>query len=139
MSEMNASNTTQKRIIFFDGICHLCNGFVDFVISRDKKHLYQFAPLQGETAKALLPENLRTELSSVIYLENDNIKQQSTAVISIMIGLGFPYHFCYIFYFVPARLRDFIYKWVANNRYTWFGQRETCRLPQAEERQYLLP
>ena len=41
-------------IILFDGICNLCNGFVQFVIRHDKKNKFKFASLQSEGAKKLL-------------------------------------------------------------------------------------
>jgi predicted DCC family thiol-disulfide oxidoreductase YuxK len=66
---MGNNNLENRRIIFFDGVCHLCNSFVDSIISQDKAHVFLFAPLQGETAKALLSDQDRNSLDSVIYFE----------------------------------------------------------------------
>ncbi|MEX0635468.1 MAG: DUF393 domain-containing protein, partial [Ferruginibacter sp.] len=43
-----------QAIILFDGVCNLCNSSVQFVISNDKKKLFQFASLQSNSGKALL-------------------------------------------------------------------------------------
>ena len=128
-----------QRIVFFDGECHLCNGFVDTIITKDKTHIFQFAPLQGETAKALLPEQDRINLDTVIYFESGKIFHRSTAVLKILGQLDGVYKLSAVSWIIPGFLRDAVYKWVAKNRYAWFGKREFCRIPTPSERAYLLP
>lgn len=130
---------TSKPIIFFDGICHLCNGFVDKVIQADKKAYFQFAPLQGSTAEKLLSVEERSALESVILFENGQSYKQSEAVLRIFSRLGGVYRIFTLAYVIPSFLRDRLYLWVAKNRYTWFGQREFCRLPLPHEKDRLLP
>ncbi len=130
---------TLDKIIFFDGICHLCNGFVDEVISRDHDHVLKFAPLQGETAAKILPKNETENLDSVVYFKDGKLFKQSSAIIEIFYDLGGAYKILIIIKIIPAFIRDFIYSIIAKNRYAWFGQRDFCRLPKPEERQYLLP
>lgn len=129
----------KAKIVFFDGVCHLCNGFVDSMITLDTNHTFYFAPLQGETAQKLLPAQDRAQLNSVIYYESENLFYSSTAILKILIGLGGVFRIFKLFWAIPRPLRDFIYGIVARNRYRWFGEREFCRLPKPEERSYLLP
>ncbi|MEK2645693.1 thiol-disulfide oxidoreductase DCC family protein [Bdellovibrio sp. BCCA] len=127
-----------RNVVFFDGVCHLCNGFVDAVISRDKSHTLLFAPLQGTTAEELLPSEDRVKLDTVIYFEAGKIYHRSAAILKILTKLGGLYKILSIAWIIPGPMRDMIYNWVAKNRYAWFGKREFCRLPTKEERSYLL-
>ena len=139
MESPDQRNLKTRNIVFFDGECHLCNGFVDALITRDPAHRLQFASLQGETAQALLAPEDRVQLDTVIYFEAGEIYRRSTAVLKVLSKLGGPYVLFNLLRIVPGFLRDFIYQGVAKNRYAWFGQREFCRIPQPEERAYLLP
>jgi predicted DCC family thiol-disulfide oxidoreductase YuxK len=136
---MEVTDLKQKNVVFFDGICHLCNGFVDAVITRDPQHRFLFAPLQGTTAELLLSPDDRLNLSTVIYYENGKIYRRSDAVLKILSQTGGAAKLFSIAWIIPGPLRDFFYKIVAKNRYSWFGEREFCRLPTPEERSYLLP
>ncbi len=125
-----------KSIIFFDGVCNLCNGFVDFVIARDKKDLFVFAPLQGETAREKLNAIYLENLWSVVVIGVDGqFYTQSQAALYVLKELGFVYKaIYYIAKILPLFLKEAIYKLIAKNRYRLFGKRETCRLPTPEER-----
>src|SRR6202051_4018134 len=127
--------STQKPIVFFDGVCHLCNGFVDQVISRDHRAHFQFASLQGETAGKFLTAEESQALETIILLDAKGTKyKRSTAVLRILTQLGGFYRIFALGYLIPAGLRDWIYAGTARNRYSWFGQRDLCRLPTPEER-----
>lgn len=136
---MENLKNNQRRIIFFDGECHLCNGFVDALISRDLHHKLSFAPLQGETAKDLLSLQDRQDLNTIIYFESGKAYYRSDAVLRALCQLGRGYKLFRIFTLLPRFIRDSVYKWVAKNRYSWFGKEDVCRIPLPEERQYLLP
>ena len=128
-----------QTIVFFDGVCHLCNGFVDFVITRDRLKRLQFAPLQGETARRLLGDEDRSALASVIVWENGKISRESAAIARVFSSLGGGWSVLgRAMSLVPLSLRNVVYRWVAKNRYAWFGERDVCRLPTAEERGRLL-
>lgn len=128
-----------KPLIFFDGLCHLCNGFVNRVIARDPKGIFQWAPLQGETAKNILtPEEARTFTSLILY-ENQRKFYRSEAVLRILIRLGGPYKLFLIAFLIPRFLRDALYEAVAQRRYGWFGQSPTCRRPTPQDQDRLLP
>ena len=130
---------SQKPTIFFDGVCHLCNGFVDAIIVRDKAAKFQFAPLQGDTAAGVLTTEERALLESVILLDMGQKYHRSEAILRILISLGGIYKVFFLGFLIPEFLRDKIYAWVAKNRYAWFGERDFCRLPLPHERDRLLP
>ncbi|UXR63352.1 thiol-disulfide oxidoreductase DCC family protein [Bdellovibrio bacteriovorus] len=136
---MEKVELTTRNVVFFDGVCHLCNGFVDAVISRDQKHAFLFAPLQGTTAADLLPPEDRSKLDTVIYFEAGKLHYRSAAILKILTQLGGAYKLFALAWVIPGPLRDFFYKIIAKNRYAWFGEREFCRLPTPSERSYLLP
>ncbi|MBO9667605.1 MAG: DUF393 domain-containing protein [Bdellovibrio sp.] len=136
---MEKVDAKMRNVVFFDGVCHLCNGFVDAVITQDKTHKFLFAPLQGSTAEELLSANDRESLDTVIYYEAGKTYYRSAAILKILSGLGGVYSLSKVGWLIPGSLRDFLYRIIAKNRYQWFGEREFCRIPTAEERSYLLP
>lgn len=125
-------------IVFFDGVCLLCNGFVDFVLSRDVERKFQFPPLQGTRASELLAPELRSDLQTVVLWSQGQVLTRSDAVLTVLTQLGGVWSLAKIFWVVPRPLRDLFYRLVASNRYSWFGRRETCRLPTKEERERIL-
>lgn len=128
-----------RPIVFFDGVCSLCNGFVDFLVSADHGRLrLHIASLQGATAKERLPPEFSAQLASIVYWEEGKISTESTAVLRIWKHLGFPWTLFYVFILVPEFLRNWVYRFIAKHRYKWFGKRESCRLPTASERVYFL-
>lgn len=131
-------NNQNRPVIFFDGVCGLCNGFVDFVISHDKKNLFLFSPLQSEYAKKQLPSHLTQDLTSVVLIINGETYTKTNAVLRVMKELGGAYKILTIGRYLPTFLRNQIYDLVASNRYRLFGKKETCRLPTEEERQRFL-
>jgi predicted DCC family thiol-disulfide oxidoreductase YuxK len=121
----------KKNIIFFDGVCNLCNGAVSFIIKRDKKNQFQFASLQSEFAEDFLsnyPE-LPPDLDSIVYVEEGKIYFKSAAAIRIARKLGGIYKMAAIFKLLPRKLGDRLYDYIARNRYRWFGKRESCMVP----------
>lgn len=127
-----------KKVIFFDGFCPLCNGFVDFALNRDIKHQFYFSSLQSITAKKLLqPQDL--SLDSVVYFEDEKVFKKSQAVLRILFYLG-PYWslLSIILSIFPRFISDFIYDIIAKNRYRFFGKYDTCRLPSIEQKNYFL-
>lgn len=135
-------------VFLFDGVCNLCNAGVDFIIQRDRgapgtSATVRFASLQSATARDLLAvtpladnPNGRlsaTELSTSALIEDGVVYTKSTAALRVARRMRFPWPMAYVFIVVPPVLRDFVYNWIARNRLRWFGQRDTCRLPSAEE------
>lgn len=123
-----------RQIVFFDGVCNLCNGFVDFLVRRDTEHLFDFAPLQGTNAKRLLPAEMPAQLRSVVLWSQGEVNEKSDAALMILSQLGGLWGALRIFWIFPKWLRDPFYDLIAKNRYRLFGKRETCRLPTPAER-----
>lgn len=119
----------KNTILFFDGVCNLCNGFIDFIVRTDVNLALKVASLQGSTAIATLPEPLRVELQSVVLLQNGQTYLGSEAVLRTLELLPWPYRLLGVLRLLPLTLRDGIYFWVARHRYGFFGTRKTCRLP----------
>ena len=127
-----------SHIVFFDGVCNLCNFSVDFLIRHDKHHKLYFSPLQGTTAAVLMSIGPTTP-DSFIYLRNGKTLMESTAAIRVMADLGVWWKWVLIFLLIPPFLRNPLYRWTAKNRYRWFGQKSSCRIPSEQEREKFLP
>ena len=132
--------TDAKSIIFFDGVCTLCNASIDFILKRDHKNRFLVGALQEPTSKKVLA-NFQVDpsyLDSLVLVENGKIYFRSTAALRIAKKLNGPWSFFYILIVIPAFIRDPVYDWIGKNRYRWFGKKSTCRIPSAEERQKFL-
>jgi len=125
------------QIIFFDGVCNLCNGFVDFLVKRDQGQ-FTFAPLQGETAARTLPLELRQDLKTVVLWSQGQTFEKSDAALMVLQQLGGIWGLMRVFWALPAPVRNLAYDLIAANRYRIFGKRESCRLPTPAERQRFL-
>lgn len=134
MSAMENEGTGSTGIIFFDGVCNLCNGFVRFIIERDPRARFRFGALQSDEARRSLHgfDLDQGRNDTVIYLRRDRALSRSTAVLHIAKDLGAPWSLCFAFILVPPFIRDAVYQWVARNRYKWFGQRDSCMIPTPE-------
>ena len=126
----------EKSLILFDGVCNLCNGFVNFLIVRDKENKFQFGSLQSAKVQSLLREyqHPTDEISTVIVIENNKLYSHSTAVLRIARKLGGAWPLLYGFIIIPGPIRDFFYKLVAKNRYRMFGKKDECMIPTQELR-----
>ncbi len=119
-----------KPIIFFDGICNLCNASVQFVLKRDKKKHFLFASLQSDVARnILLHKNKKINMNSIVLLQDDVVYSKSDAALLILKELRFPYNILVVFKVIPKTIRDGVYDFIAKNRYKWFGKKETCMVP----------
>ena len=127
-------------IILFDGVCNFCNYWVTFAIKRDRKNKLKFTPLQGETAKQLLPQfHINpSSLSSVIFIDNGKAYTQSSAAIQICKHLDGGWKLFYALIIIPKFMRDGLYNIIARNRYKWFGKKESCMIPTPELKERFL-
>lgn len=133
-----SADTLSKPVVFFDGVCHLCNGFVDWIVAHDPDQKILFAPLQGGTAKDHLTHDQRQALDSVLVLSQGRTFEKSEAVLLILEQLP-GYAWTGALRWIPLVLRNGAYDLVAKNRYRLFGKSETCRIPTPEERKVILP
>lgn len=120
-----------KPVILFDGVCNLCNGFVQFIIKRDAEGKFRFASLQSDYAKNQLSstEINKTNLNTVVLIYQNKIYTKSTAALKIAKLLNNGWTLLYPLIFLPKFLRDGVYNLIAKNRYKWFGKQESCMLP----------
>ena len=123
-----------SSIIFFDGVCNLCNRFVRFVIKQDKDSKFKFCSLQSDIAKKVLSDyQLNSlDLKSVVLIVNQKIYTKSDATLKILQILGGIWGAAGVFFIFPKVIRNAIYNFVAQNRYRWFGKSATCMLPTQE-------
>ncbi|MCX6351615.1 MAG: thiol-disulfide oxidoreductase DCC family protein [Bacteroidetes bacterium] len=130
----------EKSIVLFDGVCNLCNGSVNFIIDHDPKAKFQFAALQSEVAEKLLikfgldPK----EMDSIKLVEGDKYYTKSTAALRIARHLNKGWSLFYVFIIVPPFIRNWVYDFIAANRYKWFGKRDACRMPDANLKERFL-
>jgi len=118
-------------VILFDGVCNLCNRFVQFALKRDKNKTFQFASLQSEYGTGLLTHfNLRlANFDSVVLYDGQKILTQSDAVIRVISSLNGIWKCAIILKLIPGFIRNAIYRLMARNRYRLFGKREQCMIP----------
>lgn len=126
------------NVIYFDGVCGLCNGFIDFIMKIDKKGIFHFSPLQSEHAKKNLPKEFVEDLDSVVVQIDGQTLRKSKAVFAVLRKLGGIWGIASSVGSLPESFLNMAYDMVAENRYKIFGKKETCRLPTPEERSRFL-
>lgn len=118
-------------IILFDGVCNLCNKSVQYVIRHDPEKQFRFASLQSGAGQELLKKyNLPTNnFNSFVLVEDGRAYTRSGAALRVAKQLKGWSRLLYGFIIVPPFIRDGVYKLIANNRYRWFGERQSCMIP----------
>ncbi|MBL4663540.1 MAG: thiol-disulfide oxidoreductase DCC family protein [Flavobacteriaceae bacterium] len=125
---------TNKKIILFDGVCNLCNTSVAYVIKRDKKDLFRFAALQEPAGLELIKKHSidASKTDSIILIDGEKAYAKSTAALKIALHLGGLYSLLYGFMIIPNFIRNWVYDYIAENRYKWYGKKESCMIPTPE-------
>lgn len=136
----HTDNTHHHPVVLFDGVCNLCNGFVQFAIQQDPKARLRFAALQSEAGQQLLARfGLAGQpLKTVFLIENQRLYRKSSAGLRVLYHFGGAWRLLYALTIVPAPLRDLVYDYIARHRYRWFGQRPTCWMPTPDLKQRFL-
>lgn len=126
-------NNNKHSVILFDGICPLCILSIQFIIKHDVNKIFRFASLQSSFANNELSKNSipSKEISTIILIEENKVYTKSTAALKIAKQLNGIWKIFYLFIFIPPFIRNFIYDIIANNRYKWFGKKESCWFPSA--------
>lgn len=124
----------KKTLLLFDGVCNLCNAFVQFIIIRDRKRQIFFAPLQSELGQQLLKDSDEkvNNLNTVVLIKDDEVYTHSDVALEVAKIIRGGWQFFSIFHLLPKGFRDKVYDWVAANRYKWFGKKDQCMLPSAD-------
>lgn len=130
------SDAESGAIIVFDGVCLLCNGWVQFLLRHDRKRRYRFAAMQEPAGRALLVEHGLNpdDPDSFLLIEHDHgamprISLGVSAIRRVLVGLGGAWRLLGIVAVVPGFIGDPLYRMLARNRYRWFGRHDACLLP----------
>ena len=124
----------KHKVILFDGVCNLCNNSVTFVIKKDPGNKFKFAALQSDAGKELVQKfHIDTDnTDSIVLIDGDKAYVKSTAALRIAKELKGAWPLLYGFIILPTFLRNWVYDWVARNRYRWFGKMDSCMIPTPE-------
>jgi predicted DCC family thiol-disulfide oxidoreductase YuxK len=124
-----------KSIVFFDGVCNLCNASIDFILKRDSKNRFLVGALQEDFSKKILSNySVKQDyLDSLILLEENQIYFKSTAALRIARQLKGLWPIFYLLIGFPLWIRDPVYDWIGRNRYRWFGKKNKCRIASPDE------
>ena len=127
-------NSLPARIVIFDGVCNLCEFSVNFIYERDRKGKFTFTPAQSPLGQKLLQKyQINTDkLDTVVLVKHDRVYSRSTAAFKIAEELDPPWNTLQFFSWLPLAIRDYLYDWIARNRYKWFGKKESCMIPTKE-------
>jgi predicted DCC family thiol-disulfide oxidoreductase YuxK len=121
-----------KKVILFDGVCNLCNNAVKIVIKFDQKNTFLFAAIQSESGKKIIEyldiDTSKTD-SIILYEPRVSYEIKSTAALNVMNGFGGIWRITTLAFIFPKVFRDFIYDYIAKNRYKWFGKKGNCMIP----------
>jgi predicted DCC family thiol-disulfide oxidoreductase YuxK len=122
------------NIIVFDGVCNFCNRVVQIIIRNDPSAQLYFAAQQSEVGEQLLKDlAIKESSNSVLFVKDGLVYYQSDAVIEIAKLLtGWPGVFKYTI-IVPRFFRNYIYQFIAANRYRLFGKQDQCMVPKEED------
>jgi len=121
-----------KQLVLFDGVCNLCDASVQYIIKHDKDNAFLFTALQSEVGQQIIKEfNIDTnKIDSIILYSNEyGISYKSTAALKIASKLGFPRNLLSVFLIIPSIIRNWVYDYIAKNRYKWYGKKEECMIP----------
>jgi predicted DCC family thiol-disulfide oxidoreductase YuxK len=121
-------------IIFFDGVCNLCEGSVQFILKIDQKKIFRFASLQSKSGQAMLAaQGLPADaFKSFVVQEGEKIFTRSTGALRVLKHVGGFWSIFYAFIIVPKFIRDGVYDLISRNRYKWFGEKTECWIPTPE-------
>ena len=128
---MNKTVKEESNIIFFDGVCNLCNFWVKFVIRNDPSGIFHFSSLQSKFAKNFLEKkNIKFDFETIIFYSKGKISEESDAIVSILYIIGGFYRILSrLIKPIPINFRNSIYKLISKNRYQIFGKRKYCMIP----------
>jgi predicted DCC family thiol-disulfide oxidoreductase YuxK len=119
-----------RPVILFDGVCHLCNGFVQFILRRDPAGRFDFAPLQSDFAQQQLGT---IHLDNIVLLEGTQVYHAEAAALRILSQLRQPWPtIARLAAILPRALQAWAYRWIARNRYKIWGKEEICMLPEPQ-------
>ena len=121
-----------KKIILFDGVCNLCDSAVQLIIKYDKNDFFRFVALESDLGQKIIKhlgiDTQKTD-SIILYQPGFAYYYKSEAAIAIAKDLGGCLSLASIFSVLPTSFSNFIYDYIAKNRYKWYGKKESCMIP----------
>lgn len=128
------------RVVLFDGVCKLCNGWSRFLIRHDRAAKLKLCSVQSPQGQAILAwfGMPLDHFDTLVYVEGDRALQRSDAILAILRQLPAPWRWATLARVIPRRLRDWAYDPIARNRYRLFGRHEYCQVPRPEDRERFL-
>ena len=123
-----------RPVVLFDGDCPFCNATVRWMVKRYPGARLRFAPLASGAARRVVAlGDPRCDFDSlpdaILLVDRVGVHTASTAVLRLARHLRFPWPALALGLLVPRRLRDAAYRWLARNRYRWFGRADGCEIP----------
>lgn len=129
---MGATDSLES-VILFDGVCNLCGSSVQFIIAHNSRKNLKFASLQSDFGQAVLSKyQLSPEVRTIVLIKDGKAFTRSDAVLKICKELNGLYPLFSLYEIVPRSLRDWVYDFIARNRYRWFGKKDQCWIPTPE-------
>lgn len=126
-------------IILFDGECNFCDASVQFIIKRDPKDYFQFAAQQSDIGVTLRTKYAVADtLDSILVIDQHKVYNSSDAALHISKHLNGLWSLLYVLKIIPKPIRNVVYKFIAKNRYAWFGKKDSCMIPAPEIRNRFL-
>lgn len=126
-------------ILLYDGSCGFCQQSVQFILQHEQGAQILFAPLQGELANDLYRKHPKLQnIDSIVLVQGKEILVESDAVMALASYLRAPYRFGQMVRYIPKKLRDRLYRWMARNRHRFIRGNESCLLPTQEQRKRFL-
>ena len=110
-------------VLLFDSGCKLCNSSIKFVTKGDPQQKIKQIALQSTQGQEILAtQPYLLDVNSIILIVNDKVFIESDAILQIAQHLSYPYKLLVAGIIVPKKWRDTMYRWIAKNRYKWFGK-----------------
>lgn len=128
-------------VILFDGVCNLCDRWVNYIIKKDRKKLFLFASLQSAAGQSILRQHAGSSCpvpDSLVLYHDGKIYFQSDAALRVAVLLGGWWKCAGILMLIPRPMRNGVYDFIARNRYKFWGKKDICMIPSPEVRSRFL-
>lgn len=132
-------------MVLYDGVCGFCDRTVQWLLRHDPRGRLYFAPLEGETAKAILQRHpeVPKDLDAIVFVENaegtERVTWRSRAVFRICSQLQDRWRWMAWLGVIPSFIADIGYRFVAKIRFRIGGKLDQCRVPSETEKARFLP
>ncbi len=126
------------KIIIYDGVCGVCNNWVQFILKNNPDPEIRFVSFQSKVSKPYREKFEIVNMDSLLLIENEKCYRQSTAILKIFKLLNSNWKYIYSFIYIPRVIRDFFYNHISKNRYFLMGKRENCKILTSKDKSFFL-